>query len=685
MIAARLARKSNDEGAKAADLKSVQLQLDEMARFAAAKGWTVDDKYTYVDDGVSGADFANRHGLQRLLAALDPKPPFKILMVTEISRIGRRVIRTLATIEDIIHAGVEVWTTSEGGARVNPRDIATIVKTWKSDADRDETIVRVNRALDTRFERNLATGGNVYGYRNVRVEGIDKQVRREVDPEQSKVVAKIFEWCAEGRGATWIAFRLAATGVKSPVRITEIGRARRERRSQARVEAGQEPLKPILERWTADGVREILARELYIGNIVRYKTQRGVGRGDRLIRTRTPDRVKTQHDEALRIISDDLWKRAHAAIDARSARHLRLNGKLVGRPESFRGTHLLSNVVRCAICGAMLHAIRRGSKNRLVYACSANRTLGPTVCPNASAAPAEELHHAVVGALRGTFTAESFKAYLAEKANSQAETDARHAELAHLRDVVLPGLIQREERLLDAVEAGLMDRDTIRKRSMAIRDERGVAEARRDELISWQRNAAADVAQAEELAANWNGWAEQMEREQQVGNGESVLSRQILAKALGGAPVYVMPGTEKRTWHFLGLASYEGVLRGAVRPGAIARFVQDGEGDELVDRGAPPAAVRAFLAHQILFQSGAPLPPELFTKQADGTTTYTQVDEATMARLLMPEWAQSYRRGWAQPNPTKRQGIAKPRPIADGSDAKVQPVQCQGRGAPCHR
>src|SRR5262245_37404141 len=85
LIAARLARKSNDEGQKSADLKSVQLQLDEMAKFAATHGWEIDEKYTYVDDGVSGADFANRHGLQRLMAALDPKPPFKVLLITEIS------------------------------------------------------------------------------------------------------------------------------------------------------------------------------------------------------------------------------------------------------------------------------------------------------------------------------------------------------------------------------------------------------------------------------------------------------------------------------------------------------------------------------------------------------------------------------------------------------------------------
>jgi len=34
--------------------------------YAARKGWTVDDRYIYVDDGISGAEFANRPGILRL-------------------------------------------------------------------------------------------------------------------------------------------------------------------------------------------------------------------------------------------------------------------------------------------------------------------------------------------------------------------------------------------------------------------------------------------------------------------------------------------------------------------------------------------------------------------------------------------------------------------------------------------
>jgi hypothetical protein len=43
--------------------------------------------------------------------------------------------------------------------------------------------------------------------------------------------------------------------------------------------------------------------------------------------------------------------------------------------------------------------------------------------------------------------------------SDQVEVDARHAELANLVDVVLPGLEQRQERLVAAIEDGVLTRE----------------------------------------------------------------------------------------------------------------------------------------------------------------------------------------------------------------------------------
>src|SRR6266850_3427135 len=104
MIAALYLRKSNDEGDKAADVKSVAVQRALAVDFAAKRGWSIDERFVYTDDGISGAEFDKRPGLQALLAALEPpashatREPaalFQALIVTEQSRLGRETLDTL--------------------------------------------------------------------------------------------------------------------------------------------------------------------------------------------------------------------------------------------------------------------------------------------------------------------------------------------------------------------------------------------------------------------------------------------------------------------------------------------------------------------------------------------------------------------------------------------------------------
>src|SRR5437867_10198402 len=110
MIAAIYARKSTDEGDKSDDAKSVTRQVDHAREYAKRKGWTVADEHIYTDDGISGAEFVKRPGLAHLLAALSPRPPFGVLIVSEQSRIGRDTIRTLATIQRIQDVGVRIYS-----------------------------------------------------------------------------------------------------------------------------------------------------------------------------------------------------------------------------------------------------------------------------------------------------------------------------------------------------------------------------------------------------------------------------------------------------------------------------------------------------------------------------------------------------------------------------------------------
>src|ERR671910_86507 len=93
MIAAVYARKSTDQS----------------AAYAHRKGWTVPEACVFVDDGISGAEFASRPGFVRLMAALKPRPPFQVLIMSEESRLGREAIETAYALKQLITSGVRVF------------------------------------------------------------------------------------------------------------------------------------------------------------------------------------------------------------------------------------------------------------------------------------------------------------------------------------------------------------------------------------------------------------------------------------------------------------------------------------------------------------------------------------------------------------------------------------------------
>src|SRR5215468_5509466 len=113
MIAAIYARKSTDQSGVADEQKSVARQIEHARAYAIRKGWTVDDAHVYVDDGISGAEFANRPGFLRLMNALKPRAPFQILVMSEESRLGREAIETAYALKQLVTGGVRVFSYLE--------------------------------------------------------------------------------------------------------------------------------------------------------------------------------------------------------------------------------------------------------------------------------------------------------------------------------------------------------------------------------------------------------------------------------------------------------------------------------------------------------------------------------------------------------------------------------------------
>ncbi len=105
MVATIYARKSTEQNGVADEAKSVTRQIEHAKAYARQKGWAVDDAHVYVDDGISSAEFACRPGFLRLMNALAPRPPFGVLILSEVSRFGREAIETAWSLKQLSVAG----------------------------------------------------------------------------------------------------------------------------------------------------------------------------------------------------------------------------------------------------------------------------------------------------------------------------------------------------------------------------------------------------------------------------------------------------------------------------------------------------------------------------------------------------------------------------------------------------
>jgi site-specific DNA recombinase len=198
------------------------LGLSARCRYATAKGWVVHDAYVYIDDGISGAEFANRPGFLRLMNALKPRPPFQILIMSEESRLGREAIETAYALKQIVQAGVRVFCYLEDRERTldSPTDkIMSSLTAYADELEREKARLRVTDAMMRKARAGHVTGGRVFGYDNIEIlNGLGKRshVERRINPTEAAVVRRIFELAKAGHGLPRIAKALNDTRAARP-------------------------------------------------------------------------------------------------------------------------------------------------------------------------------------------------------------------------------------------------------------------------------------------------------------------------------------------------------------------------------------------------------------------------------------------------------------------------------------
>lgn len=535
MIAAIYVRKSTEQNVSDEE-KSVTRQIEHARAYAARKGWTIDEAHVYADDGMSGAEFVKRRGLNALLALMRQRPcPVQALVTMEVSRLGREQTETAVVVREILRAGVRLFTY--GDRREITLDSALDkfslnALNFVAEMERELCRTRTREAMRSKASRGHVAGGKVYGYRNVRHAD---HVARIVDQGEAAIVRRIFEEIAGGRGFARAAQILNADGIPCP----RAGRG-----------------------WAMTGVRAIVFRELYRGRVIYGQTQ-WIDRGGTKVKQDRPESewlVVEAPD--LRVVDEELWEAAHARLERTRQTYSAPTGSPRGRPEAgIESRHLLSGFVLCGACGGSMHAIRRTSRRgtpRVYYVCNGWRVNG--TCGNSWSLHLEDLDALVLAALREDVLTpdlvDDVVARAVELCTEQTATlDTRREALeADLRRV--EGELAR---LAEAIAAGdpvptIMD-------AMRVRERRRADLKAQLEHVDGLARAGAPVVTAglrAELRAHLTSWDDLL-------RSNPVEARPILRKLLEGRLVATPKHHEGGRWYEVtGQASYGALLAGVV-------------------------------------------------------------------------------------------------------------------------
>ena len=396
MNAAIYARKSTDQNV-ADEAKSVTRQVENARAFAVTKGWIVKDAHVYVDDGISGAEFAKRPGFMRMMTSLTPRAPFQFLVVSEQKSIGREMSETAFVIKQLAEAGAEIFEYVHGRS-LTPKNYLdkamSSIQSMADEAHREQSSERVTEAHTRLAKAGHVCGGRVFGYRNRDVfNGVDRDgrplrshVERDIDPAEAPVVQRIFELYDSGYGLKRIAKLLTSEGAPAPKHF---------RRTDG--------LLPVVG-WSPSTVRSVLTRETYRGVVIWNKTRKKNSWGKRAPSDRPQSEWIRTTAEQLRIIDEPLWKRVESRRSETEGKAVRFeSGRISGRPPKDAVVNLLAGLATCGVCGGGLivdSSMRMRARVPVrmpEYVCHRHRANG--ACSNALRVPVADINEAVLQAV----------------------------------------------------------------------------------------------------------------------------------------------------------------------------------------------------------------------------------------------------------------------------------------------
>ncbi len=341
-------RLSRDEDA---EMNSLQNQRQILVDYAELNGYEITGES--FDDNVSGMTF-ERKGLHQIeLAVEDGK--VDVLLVKDLSRLGRHRTRTALFIDYLRENNVRVYSVTEGIDSSNENDDMIIgFKQLVNDFYAKDIGKKVRAGIRQKQKTGMPVNLPM-GYYKDKFTG-----EILVDETAAAIVREIFEKFFAGYGLTTIAKDFNRRGIKSP-----------EYFSHRKVGAQRTQIcKKFL--WVQRTVKRIIQNEAYMGTLVNHKTV--TSKIYKTVDVIPPEEQYRHENYMPAIIDRETFDQAQVLLESRLKNNARSKfGNVI---------HRYCGMIKCAECGASLIAKKRtvAGHSWVEYTCNSNHRYGNEYC-----------------------------------------------------------------------------------------------------------------------------------------------------------------------------------------------------------------------------------------------------------------------------------------------------------------